>query len=128
MSIHDAAYGAMGVPPLMDHFGDSSSVSVVQGSTTLIDQADAILHAIEGVDEIAPDGTEVKRLTRLVDLLVDQAQVIGLAGDYTNITAIVEGEAWGVDRIESITANMQRLQLIKKVPRARRRSGYYVDQ
>jgi hypothetical protein len=128
MSIHDAMFGSLGVPSLMDHFGDCESVTVVLDGTNLITDADAILHPIEGVDEILSDGTEVKKLTMDVDLLVDASEIIGLQKDYTNAVLIANYTDWGIAQIRSITQNMQRLMCIRKVPRARRRSGFFADQ
>lgn len=128
MSMHDAIFGSLGVPPLMDQFAERDNVTVVLNGTNLIENADAILHPIEGIDEITADNTLAKKLTMEVDLLVDSDEVIGLSKDYTNAVVIADGVDWSIDQVRSITKHMQRLSLIRKVPRARRRSGFYADQ
>jgi len=124
MSLHDAMFGAHGVPTLMDHFSDCESVTVVLGDETIVDEVDAILRPKQGFDEVLPDGTEVKRLAMEVDLLVDEDEVIGLKEDFTKAHVIVDDEAWSIQQIDSWTANMQRLQLVRKVPHSKTRSGF----
>lgn len=126
MSLFDSMFGAYAVPSLMTHMGSPASVTVVLGDVTLVANADAIIRHQEGVDEFDQDGNELKRLTMEVDLLVnDSTTYKGLADEYTNAVVIVDGERWAIDQIGNKTSNFQRLRLIRKEPRGRRRTGFY---
>jgi hypothetical protein len=119
-------FGAFAAPSLMTYLGTRASVTIVLGDTTLVRNADAILRHVTTLDEYDSEGNELKRLNMEVDLLVDESvSYKGLAGEYNNAVAIIDGERWGVDRIGNKTETFQRLVLVRKEPRGRRRTGFY---
>jgi len=128
-SYFDALFGAHAAPALMNTMGTPTSVTIIAHETTVVQDADAIIRHVQGIDEITADGTEVKRLLMEIDLAVDDSlSWKGLASEWTNAVVIVEGERWSIDQIGNKTKTFHRLRLIRKVGRAKRRSGFYLDQ
>jgi len=123
------AFQSQAAPQLMTMFGTPGSVTITSGATVVVQDADAVLRPIKGVDDIDQQGNEVKKLTREVWLYVDSdLSSGGLSDDYTGARADVEGLAWEVEQIKSKTDTYHALTLARTIPRGRHRTGLYVDQ
>lgn len=123
-SFFDAMFGSA-APYLMNAFGTPTSVTIVLNGVTIADQIDGIIRHRSTEDFF--DGEVERKEEKLeVDILRDDTLSFGgLADDYNNAQAIVDGLTWEVDNFRNITVTWARVGLVRSVARSAHTSGRY---